>query len=165
MKYVVAGLLAGLAIGVWGTAAVLNARHAAAIATLKREQTEQTLRNSAAALEAYTRMEKTKNEAIKAAEILASKNRADADAASRALVGLRGELSRVPARIESASRTAVNEYAATAGQLLESCADEYRIVAKEADGHAADVRMILAAWPRTVSPSDTDDRASRRQPQ
>lgn len=163
MKYVVAGLLAGLAIGVWGTTTVRNARHSAEIAELQREQTEQTLRNSAAALESYSRMEKQKDEAIKAAEVLASKNRAEADAASRALVGLRGELSRVPARIESASRAAVNEYATTAGQLLESCADEYRSLAVITDGHAADVRMILAAWPRTISPSDTDDRASPRQ--
>lgn len=165
MRALALSTIGGAALGALLTWYALSGHQAAAIATLKREQTEQTLRNSAAALEAYSRMEKTKNEAIEAAEVLASKNRADADAASRALVGLRGELSRVPARIESASRAAITEYATTATVVFEQCARRYTEVAGDADGHAVDAIKLENAWPRTISPYDTGGLASRRQPQ
>lgn len=102
----------------------------------------------AQALTDYKAMEDRKNDAIKNAQAAADKNRTAAAAAAADLERLRGDLARVPARIESASRTAVDQYAATASELLAECGRELADVAAKADGHAADVRLMLAAWPR-----------------
>ena len=120
----------------------------AAMSLLKKEHSEQVARNSAASLLTYTRMEKTKDEAIKSAQARAVTLQADAGRATAAVDGLRKQLATAGVRISTASRAAVDEYAATAGELLNSCTAEYRAVAAAADGHAADARLMLEAWPR-----------------
>ena len=99
------------------------------------------------ALTEYARLEKVKNDAVKAAEIEAKKNAAAA-AAARAADRLRGDLTNVRASIAAATRPAVDQYAATASELLADCGRELADVAAKADGHAADVRLMLAAWPK-----------------
>lgn len=137
-------LLVGFFAGWW-----VNAQRAeASISLLKKEHAEQTMRASAHALESYSRMEKTKDEAIKFAQARAAENAAAAGRASAAADGLRKQLAGMPARIAAASRTAVDEYAATAGELLSACTAEYQRVAISADGHATDAQMMLEAWPR-----------------
>ena len=99
-------------------------------------------------LKEYARLEKVKNDAVKAAEIEAEKNASAAAAAARAADRLRSDLANVRASIASAPRPAVDQYAATASELLADCGRELADVAAKADGHAADVRLMLAAWPR-----------------
>ena len=126
----------------------VNAQRAeASISLLKKEHAEQKMRAGASALASYSRMEKTKDDAIKSAQARAERLQADAGAAAAAADGLRKQLAGVPARIATASRAAVDEYAATAGELLNSCTAEYRAVAAAADGHANDARLMLEAWP------------------
>lgn len=137
-------LLVGFFAGWWVNAQRAEAR----ISILKKEHAEQTMRASASALASYSRMEKTKDEAIKSAKARAESLRADAGAAAAAADGLRKQLSGVPARIAAASRAAVDEYAATAGELLSACTAEYQWMARQADGHANDARMINESWPR-----------------
>ena len=100
------------------------------------------------ALKEYARLEKVKDDAIRAAEIEAEKNAIAAAAAARAADRLRGDLANVRASIAAAPRPAVDQYAATASELLADCGRELADVAAKADGHAADIRLMLAAWPR-----------------
>ena len=100
------------------------------------------------ALTEYARLEKVKNDAVKAAEIEAEKNAAAAATAARAADRLRGDLTNVRASIAAAPRPAVDQYAATASELLADCGRELADVAAKADGHAADIRLMLAAWPK-----------------
>ena len=120
----------------------------AAMSLLKKEQSEQVARNSAASLLTYSRMEKTKDEAINSAQVRADSLKADAGRATAAADGLRKQLSTANLRITTASRATVDEYAATAGELLNSCTAEYRAVAAAADEHANAQRLMLEAWPK-----------------
>lgn len=118
------------------------------IAALKQSHAEQNTRHSAATLHRYTEMERQKDEAIQVHAQLAIQNKLAADAAKRTVDGLRGDFARVPGRIATASREAVNEYAATVSEVLGACTAEYQYMAEQADGHAADVRLMQDAWPK-----------------
>lgn len=137
-------LVVTFAAGWWVNAQRAEAR----ISLLKKEHAEQTMRAGAHALESYSRMEKTKDDAIKSAQDRAGRLQADAGRAAAAADGLRKQLAGVPARIAAASRAAVDEYASTAGELLSACTAEYQWMARKADGHANDARMITESWPR-----------------
>lgn len=145
-KVLVLAVLLGIAFaaGWWVSAQRAEAR----ISLLKTDHAEQKMRASASALASYSRMEKTKDDAIKSAQERAGRLQADAGAAAAAADGLRKQLAGVPARITAASRAAVDEYAATAGELLSACTAEYQWMARQADGHANDARMITESWPR-----------------
>lgn len=130
--------------GWWANAQRAEAR----ISLLQKEHAEQTMRAGASALASYSRMEKIKDEAIKSAQARATALQADAGAATAAVDGLRKQLAGVPTRIAAASRAAVDEYAAAAGELLSACTAEYRTVAAASDGHANDARLMLEAWPK-----------------
>lgn len=143
---IAAGLLLVLAFAAgW---AVNGWRADSKISLLKKERAEQAMRAGASALASYSRMEKIKDEAIKSAQGRAAANAADAGRAAVAVDGLRKQLATVPTRIAAATRSAVDEYAATAGELLGACTAEYQWMAKQADGHANDARMISEAWPK-----------------
>lgn len=120
----------------------------AKISLLKQEHSEKEAQALAASLDAYSRMEKTKDDAIKSAEARSAANAADAVLAAAAADGLRKQLATVPARIATASRAAVDEYANTAGELLGQCTAEYQQVAEAADRHASNERLIQEAWPK-----------------
>jgi hypothetical protein len=96
----------------------------------------------------YARLEKVKDDAIREAEIEAEKNAVAAAAATRAADRLRGDVAELRASIAAAPRPAVDQYATTASELLADCGRELADVAAKADGHAADVRLMLAAWPK-----------------
>lgn len=100
------------------------------------------------ALKEYARLEKVKDDAIREAEIEAEKNAVAAAAATRAADRLRGDVASLRASIAAAPRATVDQYAATASELLAECGRELADVAAKADGHAADVRLMLAAWPK-----------------
>lgn len=101
----------------------------------------------AQALNDYLEMERVKDEAIQEAKLQADKNAAAADAARANADRLRRDLARVPASISTATRTAVDEYAATASELLGECSAEITKLARAADGHANDAALMLKAWP------------------
>lgn len=100
------------------------------------------------ALTEYARLEKVKNDAVKAAEIEAEKNAVAAATAARAADRLRGDLAALRSRIAAAPRPAVDQYAATASELLGACAAEYQWMAEQADKHLANERLLIDAWPR-----------------
>ena len=100
------------------------------------------------ALTEYARLEKVKDDAIREAEIEAEKNAVAAAAAARAADRLRGDLANVRASIAAAPRATVDQYAATAGELLGACAAEYQWMAEQADKHLVNERLLIGAWPK-----------------
>lgn len=113
----------------------------------KTNTAEQRTRAAASALNTYALMESTKDAAIQAATARAVQNQADADGLRRQLDGLHRDLATVPARIATASRAAVDEYAATATVVFQQCSTRYAAMAAAADGHANDAATCHAAWP------------------
>lgn len=74
----------------------------------------------------------------------AQRNAADALATSD---GLRDDLA-TARRASQQSAAARDQYAATLDRLFVDCEAAYRDVAKSAQGHADDVRLLLEAWPK-----------------
>ena len=132
--------LAGWLVNGWRSDAVISG--------IKTEHAAQVAINASNALERYETMERTKDEAIKAAQERETQFKADAGRASATADGLRKQLASVPTRIATASRAAVDEYANTAGELLGQCTAEYQQVAEAADRHASNERLIHDAWPK-----------------
>ena len=81
------------------------------ISDIKTAHAAQVAINASNALERYETMERTKDEAIKAAQERETQFKADAGRASATANGLRKQLASVPTRIATASRAAVDEYA------------------------------------------------------
>ena len=115
---------------------------------VKRQFAESAAADRAQALERYQTLERTKDEAIAAHATLVAQNADAAAAARRTADGLRRDLASVPARIAAATDSAAREYAAAASVVLDQCAAEVADLARVADGHAADVRLMLQAWPK-----------------
>ena len=115
---------------------------------VKRQFAESAAADRAQALERYQTLERTKDEAIAAHAALVAQNADAAAAARRTADGLRRDLASVPARIAAATDSAAREYAAAASVVLDQCTAEVADLARVADGHAADVRLMLQAWPK-----------------
>lgn len=115
---------------------------------VKRQFAESAATAHAQALERYQTLERTKDEAIAAHAALVAQNADAAAAARRTADSLRRDLAGVPARIAAATDSAAREYAAAASVVLDQCTAEVADLARVADGHAADVRLMLQAWPK-----------------
>ena len=115
---------------------------------VKRQFAESAATAHAQALERYQTLERTKDEAIAAHAALVAQNANAAAAARRTADSLRRDLAGVPARIAAATDNTAREYAAAASVVLDQCTAEVADLARVADGHAADVRLMLQAWPK-----------------
>ena len=145
-RLIAAGAALALAFGAgW---AVQGWRMGAEYAALEMRYATRLAQAQENALKEYARLEEVKDDAIREAEIEAEKNAAAAAAATRAADRLRGDVASLRASIAAAPRATVDQYAATASELLADCGRELADVAAKADGHAADIRLMLAAWPR-----------------
>lgn len=139
---VVAGALA--AGGAW---TVQGWRMGEQLGALKAEHADQALTAARGALKMTEHYRENADAAVKKAESRMAQNKRDADSVRAELDGLRGELAGVPGLIASASRAAVDQYAAAATVVFEQCTARYSEVARDADGHAADVATLIDAWP------------------
>ena len=123
-------------------------RSDAVISGIKTEHAAQVAINASNALERYETMERTKDEAIKAAQERETQFKADAGRAAATADGLRGTLYEFRASLPNAAPATVIARADTAAELLGTCADEYRSVAEAADRIASDRQTLIDAWPR-----------------
>jgi hypothetical protein len=126
-------------------------KYEAQIAEIRLEQAVDLAKQSHLALEDFTEMQRIKDDAITQAEHRAQTN---AKAAARANAGadrLRSDLAKASARIQSATREAVAQYAATVTDVFGQCVRRYRSLAEKATGHASDVQLMLDAWPKHQS--------------
>lgn len=126
---------------------VQGMRYGEQIADLKLEHAEAVASSAKSALKLTEHYRENADAAVKKAEARAAQNKRDADRLRTELDGLRGDLADVPERIRSASREAVDQYAATATVVFGECAARYSDMAEKAQGHASDVRTMMDAWP------------------
>ena len=146
-SFVAAIVAAALAFGAgWQTQewrygkqiAGIQAQHVTALASANQKALDDTIK-----------MQRTKDEAIKAAEQRAAKNAAAADSARRAADSLRGTLYSFRASLTGLTKPAAAVAADTAAELLGACAARYADVAAAADAHASDALTLQQAWPKT----------------
>jgi len=126
---------------------VQDTRYGEQIAGLKLEHAEAVASSAKTALKLTEHYRENANAALRQSEIRAAQNKRDADRLRAELDGLRGDIADVPDRIRSASREAVDQYAATATVVFEHCARRYSDMAQAAAGHASDVQTLRDAWP------------------
>ena len=144
---IVAGALAfggGWKVQAWrydAQIAGMQAQHATALASANQKALDDTIK-----------MQRAKDEAIKAAEQRAAKNAAAADSARRAADSLRSTLYSFRASLPGLAQPAAAVAADSAAELFGACVEEYRSVAESADRHAADAVMLIEAWPSEPSP-------------
>ena len=126
---------------------VQGMRYGKQIADLKLEHAEAVASSAKSALKLTEHYRENADAAVKKAEARAAQNKRDADRLRTELDGLRGDIADVPERIRSATREAVDQYAATATAVFGECAARYSELAVSATGHASDVRTMMDAWP------------------
>ena len=139
---IVAGALAfggGWKVQAWrydAQIATTASQHATALASANQKALDDTIK-----------MQRTKDDAIKAAEQRAAQNAAAAAAARRTADGLRAQLASANSHLANATHATCTQYASTAAELLAQCAEEVTDLAAKADGHANDAAACRAAWP------------------
>ena len=116
----------------------IQAQHATALASANQKALDDTIK-----------MQRTKDEAIKAAEQRAAKNAAAADSARRAADSLRSTLYSFRASLPGLTKPAAAVAADTAAELFGQCAGALTDVAAKADAHAGDALMLIEAWPKS----------------
>ena len=116
----------------------IQAQHSTALASANQKALDDTIK-----------MQRTKDEAIKAAEQRAKTQAAAAANARADADRLRAQLDGVPARLASATDSAVRDFANVASDVLGACIREYQGVAAEAEQHASNVRLLIEAWPKS----------------
>lgn len=72
---------------------------------------------------------------------------ADARAADLAADSLSKQLDQAKKRVPGATFKTIVEYVDTSANILKQCVAEYQVVARAADGHAADAKRLSDAWP------------------
>ena len=120
----------------------------AALESLKREHAESLTRATAGALATTAQWQKDKDDAIDQAQQRAKTQAANAAAARRDADSLRNTLAAASRRLPDATPSACAEYATAVGGLLTECSAAHQELARQCDGHASDVRLMLEAWPQ-----------------
>ena len=115
----------------------IKTQHATALASANQKALDDTIK-----------MQRTKDDAIKAAQDRAKREAANAAALRTERDGLRAQLAATTVQLPSASCASVREYAATVNGLFDQCAGAYQDMAGKAAGHAADARLMLESWPQ-----------------
>lgn len=145
----VAAFLAGLAVAAAATWHVQAWRYDAQIADIHRAHaqaatlaSEEAARNFRAITTQYEGAlnDSRKREADLRRHVAAARTESD---------GLRDAIYAFRAKLPNATAATVAVAADTAAELLGACVNEYQDVAAAADGHAADVRTLVEAWPVT----------------
>ena len=99
------------------------------------------------AMDQNIKMQRAKDEAIKAAQDRAKREATNAAAARSERDGLRAQLEAATVQLSSASCPSIRQYATTLTGLFDQCAGAYQDMAGQAQGHAADARTLSEAWP------------------
>jgi len=115
----------------------ISQKHATALASANQKALDDTIR-----------MQRTKDDAIKAAQDRAKREAANAAAARTERDGLRAQLATTTVQLPVASCTSVREYGTTLTGLLDQCAGAFEAMARDAQGHASDSRLMQEAWPK-----------------
>jgi len=129
----------------------IQANHKLAVTTLVQEhavaaqkQKDQAIKDQAAITDNY-------QGALNESRIRETSLRAAAARARTAAERLRDQARTAASRIHlpQTPASAVAEYASAANELFAQCTGAYQELGEKADGHAADARTLIEAWPRT----------------
>lgn len=154
---------AALAIGASGAWWAQEQRYGLVVEKLQHRQTSAELQGARQAVHDMAGFQKGLNDALANFQATGQRNAAaqqDLDRSLRDLrsttAGMRGDFAGLPERITTAAKPALAEYATTCTAVFESMAAGGRRlaeagagIARQAEGHAADARLIQEAWPRT----------------
>ena len=143
-----AAAIGGAALAALATWNVQAWRYDAQIADIHTQHAELVASSAKSALKLTEHYRENADAAVRKAESRAAQNKRDADGLRAELDGLRGDLANVHDRISSATREAVDQYAATATAVFGECAARYSEMAISATGHASDVQTMMDAWPK-----------------
>ena len=129
-----------------------DARYTAELAELRLEHANAVIK-ATSTLRAEQQAITTKYQgALNDARVREAALRRDLAAADSESDGLRAQLSDAARRIADAPPATLAEYATTVGELLAVCSRERTHYAGKADGHAADARTLIEAWPVIEEP-------------
>lgn len=162
-------ILAAFALGATGAAWVQSQRYGLQIERLQHQQTTDQLQRADQAISDLAGFQKGLDDALKNFQQTQQRSTAAQQALERSLrdvrgtaAGLRGDFAHLPQRIASAAQPALAEYASTCTAVFESMAaggaqlaERGADIARAADGHAADARLLTDAWPRQRAPQVT----------
>lgn len=143
-----AAALAGAAIAFAGAWKTQDWRYSAQINAIKAQHAQDYAQAQQRALDESSRLQAQKDKATKDAEKRALKIAADLATARLVGDGLRDELAAARLQLSEASRTSINQYAATLGDVFDECVRSLESLAGKADGHALDARALIDAWPK-----------------
>lgn len=174
---IAAALAAGLALGAAGAAWVQSQRYGLQIERLQHQQTTNQLKRADQAITDLAGFQKGLDDALQTFQQTQQRNAGAQQALDRSLrdlrgtaAGLRGDFAGLPQRIASAAQPALAEYASTCTAIFEAMAagganlaERGADIARAADGHAADARLLTDAWPRQRAPQLTHPGASDAQ--
>ena len=144
-----AAAIVGAAIAAVGAWQVQGWRYGEQIASINTEHARQSEASAKRALRMTEHYRENADAAVRKAEERLAQNKRDADRLRGELDGLRGDLASVQERITSATREAVNQYAAAATVVFDQCSRRYSEMAENAQGHAATVQLLMDAWPHS----------------
>lgn len=144
----VAAFLAGLAVAAVSTWHVQAWRYDAQISSIQAQHSRALADAHQKALDDTIKMQRTKDDAIQQAEQRAKREAANAAAVRTERDSLRTQLAANTVQLPSASCPSIREYTATLSGLFDQCAGALTDMAGKAQGHAADSRLMLDAWPK-----------------
>lgn len=116
--------------------------------TTKTQAAEAYAKAQQRALDETTRLQAQKDKATKDAAKRALKLEADLATARLIGDGLRDDLAASRLQLSEASRDSLNQYTSTLSVVLAECVRSLESMAAKADGHAADARTLIEAWPK-----------------
>lgn len=145
----VAAFLAGLAVAAVSTWHVQAWRYDAQIAGIKTAHAQAATLASEEAARNFRAITTQYEGALNDARKREADLRRNVAAARTESDGLRDAIYAFRAKLPNASAATVAVAADTAAELLGACVNEYQDVAAAADGHAADARTLVEAWPVT----------------
>jgi hypothetical protein len=159
-----AAALLGAAVAATSAWSIQGWRLGGQISAMQAQHAAERAQDQADARAAETHFNTQYQEALNEARTREIALRRARDAARAESDGLREQLSDAARRIADAPPAAVAEYATTVGELLAVCSRERAAFAAAADGHAADVRTLTAAWPVNPNPRRPDGGTTESKP-
>ena len=116
----------------------IQAQHATALASANQKALDDTIK-----------MQRTKDDAIKAAEQRAKTQAANAAVLRTERDGLRAQLAATAVQLPSASCTSVRAYGIAASTVIGECSARLVEMAEQADRAIGEVILLRDAWPST----------------
>lgn len=159
---IVAGVTGVVAFG--GAWQVQSWRYGLEIEQIKHQQTSAELNGAREAVQDMAAFQKGLNDALTNFQGTQQRNAAAQQDLGRLLLdlrgttaGLRSDFAVLPERISTAAQPALAEYASTCTAVFQELADRGgrmaergAELARQADGHAADARLMQDAWPSPI---------------